>query len=198
MDQFDFVFVNERFDESLVLLHMQLRFRIVDMLYIPSKNFSNPSLELGENERARLLELNQRDLAISEYATARLKATIRLLEPTFSEMLHRFQELKQHAAVACQQFSSKRPGAGDESLSKRVSNLRQRCIEAVCAKNAFCRAGSFAPEVANAGYSLNRPSLSLNKCLPEWYGDGSCDTENNNAECIFDGGDCEVGQHTDL
>lgn len=177
---------------------MQLRFRIVDMLYIPSKNFSNPPLELGENERARLLELNQRDLAISEYATARLNATIQLLEPTFSEMLHRFQELKQHAAAACQQFSSKRPGAGDESLSKRVTKQRQRCIEAVCANNAFCRAGSFAPEVTNAGHSLERPTLSSYECVPEWYGDGSCDTENDSAECTFDGGDCVVQQHKDL
>eukprot|EP00750_Incisomonas_marina_P001928 INCI11828.1.p1 GENE.INCI11828.1~~INCI11828.1.p1 ORF type:complete len:469 (-),score=62.55 INCI11828.1:1436-2842(-) len=197
VDQFDFVFVNERFDESLVLLHMQLRFRIVDMLYIQSKNFSNPPLELGEAELERLLELNQRDLAISEYATARLDATIDLLQPIFSEMLHRFRQLKRHAVDACQQFSSKRPGSGDESLSQRVHKQRQRCIEAVCSKNVYCRAGSLAPDLSRIGQTGDRPTISIPECVPEWYGDGSCDKENDRAECLFDGGDCTV-QHQDL
>ena len=30
-------------------------------------------------------------------------------------------------------------------------------------------------------------------CEPAWYGDGHCDSRNNNAHCNFDGGDCPTG-----
>ena len=144
MDQFDFVAVNELYDESVLLLHMQLRIRIVDMLFIPSKNFSNPSVDHSLDFPKHTLALNQRDLEISQYATARLRATIQLLEPVFSVMLQRYRDLKAEAAKSCSRFLSRVPGDGDEKMSSSLQKRRQNCLEDACVRNRFCTAGSFA------------------------------------------------------
>ena len=160
MDQFDFVVVNEMFDESVLLLHMQLRIRVIDMLYIQSKNFSNPELDMSPELETQLLQLNQRDLAISRYATARLQATIKELEPTFSVMLGRFRALKELAAETCKRFKSNKLGNGDEKLSTRLKLERQRCLESVCEANEFCSSGSFADPLSSSDDdSLDRTEL---------------------------------------
>ena len=40
-------------------------------------------------------------------------------------------------------------------------------------------------------YLLFTHCLLIKGCeVPNWHGDGSCDDQNNNEACLFDGGDC--------
>ena len=214
MDQFDFVVVNELYDESLLLLHMQLRLRIVDMLYLQSKNFSNPKVDVTPKVSARILELNQLDLDIHTYATARLKVTIAALEPTFSVMLERFQDLKREAEQKCLQFQARSLGSGDEKLPSRLKLQRTRCLEDVCRENLYCSIGSFAPTPQMLALwnrksahgntpgqqqqkKKKKKNLAQQQCESSLLGDGYCDDENNRVECSYDAGDCQP-QHGEL
>ena len=188
VDQFDFVAVNEFFDESLLLLHMQLRIKIVDLLYLPSKNFSDPELPISAEIEQKILDLNPHDLEIHRYAVARLNATIQDLEPTFSVMLQRFRQLKEEALSSCREFDAQHVGHGDERMSFDQKRQRQMCLEHVCLQNQFCVHGSFAPfdDATTLG--------AMSHCFLSLLGDGYCDEENDSAACDFDGGDCRTSE----
>ena len=193
---------------------MQLRIRIVDMLYLQSKNYSNPPQPITPTLEARILELNPRDAAISKYAAARLKATMALLEPLFSVMLKRFRDLRERASTACRRFEPSAKGVGDDILAPGKRAARQRCLETVCAADVFCRAGSFArsededgadihddddsggrsaTESATGPATTSTTTTVASLCHVDLVGDGFCDPENNHSDCWFDGGDCRAG-----
>eukprot|EP00750_Incisomonas_marina_P020477 INCI4037.1.p1 GENE.INCI4037.1~~INCI4037.1.p1 ORF type:complete len:1327 (+),score=151.21 INCI4037.1:1629-5609(+) len=168
VDQFDMVLVcceGSTFDDSLLVLHLQLVIPVADMLYTISKRFPNcaaSASNLSGQRRQRYLALceqamatntvgdpvediekaNPHDMEIYRYALGRLNATMQVLEPHFSRARERFRRIRLRSQSVCHRyFPTFEDGLGDEGGPLLVQ--RQACLESFCASDSECTAGLF-------------------------------------------------------
>ena len=148
-DQYNFLFVTERFDESLVAFMLLYGLQFEDVGYLKSKDWSlvYPHASIMPQDKLDfIIKKNPRDIELFDLANESLNQKIQILKESgyaFDDILQQFKEVNALVQVECSNY---RQWYSDHNFNTVYSyygdnGIGTRCIRAVM-RGAGCVVGS--------------------------------------------------------